>query len=189
MIVSFLLVIIALLAIGEFLLFGALAEAYRDIRQIHRHVGMADETVPVDLGAVLDNSPSELGLHPDLDSAAAATVVYVENRCETCRRIVKSLAGDIPSDVWLTVIADSAEEAFGWLGDAGITAEAPAAHRVMVAPAEEVERHLGALITPLALEIESGRPVRARSLGSVQQFYSMVPAAPTLTTAQKDSVK
>ncbi|HEY7486704.1 MAG TPA: hypothetical protein VH912_19745 [Streptosporangiaceae bacterium] len=182
---SVLFALVALLAIGEFLLFGALAEAYRDIRQIRRHFGMVDQPTPVDLGPLRDAAPSDLGLHPDLDAAVREVVIYVESRCGTCRRIVNSLDGGIPGGMWLVVIAESPAEAFDWLGQSGITPDSPAARRVMVAPADEVERRLGMLVTPLAIEIEHGRLVRAKSLPSVQQFYSLVPTTMTLDPEQK----
>lgn len=67
-------VIVAVLAIGEFLLFGALAEAYRDIAQLREHSGITDNPAPVDLADARDKLPSSLGLHPDLDATARAIV-------------------------------------------------------------------------------------------------------------------
>jgi hypothetical protein len=172
--------IIAVLAIGEFLLFGALTEAYRDIRQIREVSGLLDRPMPVDLGQAQDMPPSSLGLASDLDSAVRAVAVYLDNRCGTCRSILSSVNGGIPEGIWFVVIAESPEKAFAWLGDAGITEDSPAARRVMVTTPDEAERHLGVIATPLAIEIEHGRLTRARIVPSIRQFYALVPATKTL---------
>jgi hypothetical protein len=172
--------IVALLAVGEFLLFGALAEAYRDIKQIREVSGLIDRPMPVDLGQARDKAPSRLGLHPELDSAVHAVAVYLDNRCGTCQSIVSSINGGIPEGIWLVIIAESAEKAFAWLGSAGLNEGSAAARRVIVTSPEEAEQHLGGVATPLAIEIEHGRLVRARIVTSVRQFYGLVPATRTL---------
>lgn len=179
---SILLVIVALLAVGEFLLFGALAESYRDIRQLREYFGMIDKPAPIDLGASRDKIPSHSGMHPELDSAAHAVVVYLESRCGTCRSIVSSLNGGIPNGMWLIIIAESADAAFEWLAEAQIAKDSVSAGRVMVASAQEVEHHLGVRVTPLAIEIENGRLARAKTVPSVRQFYAMVPITLSLAS-------
>lgn len=180
---SVLFVITGLLAVGEFLLFGALAEAYRDIRQLREQTGAIDQPLPVELGSARDEPPSSFGLPPELDGAVRAVVVYVDSRCGTCRTIVSSLNGGIPNGVWLNVIADSSDEAFAWLGEEGFEEGRGAANRVIVASVGHVEQHLGVRVTPLAIEIENGRLARARTIPSVRQFYSMVPTTLTLAPA------
>lgn len=172
--------IVALLAIGEFLLFGALAEAYRDIKQIREYSGLIDRPMPVELGQVQDQPPSLLGLHPGLDSAVQAVAVYLDSRCGTCQSIVRSLSGGLPEAIWLVIIDESAEKAFAWLSSAGLDEGSPAASRVIWTSAEAVERHLGGVATPLAIEIEHGRLARAKIITSVRQFYGLVPATRTL---------
>jgi hypothetical protein len=52
---------------------------------------------------------------------------------------------------------------------------------------DEVERHLGQMVpTPLAIEIENGRLVRAKGVPSVRQFYSLVPTLITLAPAEQE---
>jgi hypothetical protein len=172
--------IIAVLAIGEFLLFGALTEVYRDIRQIREVSGLLDRPMPVELGPAQDMPPSSLGLAADLDSVVRAVAVYLDNRCGTCRSILGSVSGGIPEGIWFVVIAESAEKAYDWLGSAGITEDSAAARRVMVTTPDEVERNLGIIATPLAIEIEHGRLTRARIVPSIRQFYALVPASRAL---------
>lgn len=188
MAISILFVLVALLAIAVFLLFGALAEAYRDIRQLREAAGITDQPMPVDLGRVRDAVPSSLGLHPDLDSAVHAVVVYLENRCGTCRSILSTLDGGIPNGIWLVIVAGSAAEASDWLAETAIEAHTPAGRRVMISSAEEAERNLGVRITPLAIEIENGRLVRARTIPSVRQFYALVPTTFSLNPEKQGAL-
>lgn len=178
---SILFAVIAVLAVGEFLLFGALAEAYRDIRQIREHANVVDKSTPVDLGQAYNQVPSRVGLHPDLDSAARAVVVYVDKRCGTCRMIVSSLNGGVPRGVWLVVIAENTQAAYEWLAEAAISPDSEPGRRVIITTADQVERHLGQGLTPLAIEIENGRLTGARTVPSVRQFYSMVPTLISLS--------
>lgn len=175
MVTSILLVIVAVLAIGEFLLFGALAEAYRSIRQLTEHPAAAGRYVPVDLGDALSKAPSSVGMPADLDSAVSAFVVYLANHCGTCRTIISSLNGGIPPGVWLAIIADSPDEAFAWLRDGDLSKDSPSARRITVVSPATIEEYFGTNITPLAIEIEHGRLVRAKTVGTVKQFYSLVP--------------
>ena len=180
--------IVALLAIGEFLLFGALAEAYRDLKQIREFSGLIDRPLPVELGPAQDEPPSILGLHPDLDSAVQAVTVYLDRRCGTCQSIVRSLNGGIPEGIWLVIIDESVDQAFAWLGDAGLEEGSPGARRVMVTSPEAVEQQLGGVATPLAIEIEHGRLTRAKIITSIRQFYGLVPATRTLAAQVPEGV-
>lgn len=189
MVTSILFAIIAVLAVGEFLLFGALAEAYRDIRQIREHADIIDRASPVELGRAYNQAPSKIGLRAELDSAARAVVVYIDRRCGTCQMIAGSLNGGIPRGVWLAVVAESADEAFEWLAEAAaISPESEPGHRIMAISADEVERHLGQVPTPLAIEIDNGRVVRAKGIPSVRQFYSLIPTVITLAAPVKQEV-
>jgi hypothetical protein len=180
--------IVALLAIGEFLLFGALAEAYRDLKQIREFSGLIDRPMPVELGPMQDQPPSILGLHPGLDSAVQAVAVYLDRRCGTCQSIVRSLNGGIPEGIWLVIIDESVDEAFTWLGDAGLEKGSPVASRVMITSPDAVEQQLGGVATPLAIEIEHGRLTRAKIITSIRQFYGLVPATRTLAAQVPEGV-
>jgi hypothetical protein len=186
--IALLFTIVALLAIGEFLLFGAVAEAYRDIRQMREQSGLIDRPMPVELGPVQDQPPSLIGLNPSLDSVVQAVAVYVDSRCGTCQSIVRSLSGGLPEAIWLVVIDESAEKAFAWLGSSGLDQDSPAASRVIWASAESVERNLGGVATPLAIDIEHGRLARAKIITSVRQFYALVPATRTLVPSVSEGV-
>jgi hypothetical protein len=170
-----LLLMVAVLAIGEFLLFGALAEAYRDVRQLREFSGALDDSMPVDLGEARDTAPSSNGLSTDLDFAVRAVVVFLDSHCGTCKLIVDSLNGGIPKGIWLVAVAESVEAAHDWLAASGIKPSSPAMDRVTVMLPGEVEQKFGIRITPLAIEIENGRLTRARTVPSIRRFYALVP--------------
>jgi hypothetical protein len=98
-------VLVVVLTLSQILLYGALAEAYRDIRQLRLHVGAVDESLPVDLGVVAGGRPSDHGLAAVLDSVTSALVLLVDRRCSTCNLLVEYFAGRVPAGVWLVAIA------------------------------------------------------------------------------------
>lgn len=190
LITSLLLAVVAVLAIGEFLLFGALAEAYRDLRQIREAAGLLDSPMSVDLGRVTGTKPSSCGLDPTLDSAVGAVTVFLDKSCTTCNMILTGLDGHIPAGMWLTVISDSADRAVSWLRDSGIavTTDSLAHQRVMVLSQDQVHRNIGDIVTPLAVEIENGLLTRARTVPSVRQFYALIPTILSLSGTLEQGV-
>jgi hypothetical protein len=115
-------------------------------------------------------------------------VVYLENRCGTCRSILSTLDGGIPNGIWLVIVAGSAAAASDWLAETAIEPHTPAGRRVMITSAEEAEENIGVRITPLAIEIENGRLVRARTIPSVRQFYALVPTTFSLNPEKQGAL-
>lgn len=181
--ISILIAAVAILAIGEFLLFGALAEAYRDIRQIREASGALDTPMPVDLGHLAGRAPSSCHLDPQLDSAVGAVAVFLEKHCNTCNMILRSLTGGIPTGLWLVIISESVDDALIWLRSAGVALgeDGSAPHRLIVLSRQQVESTFGEVVTPLAIEIQNGRLMWARTVPSVRQFYALVPPVLSLS--------
>ncbi len=175
--ISILISAVAILAIGEFLLFGALAEAYRDIRQIREASGLLDTPMPVDLGHLAGRTPSSCGLDSNLDSAVGAVTVFLDKHCNTCNMILRGLNGSIPAGMWLVIISESVDDAVTWLRDSGIALveDGLARHRVTVLSRLQVESSFGEVVTPLAVETQNGRLMWAKTVPSVRQFYALVP--------------
>jgi hypothetical protein len=188
MVVPILLLVVSLLAVGEFLLFGALAEAYRSLRQIRENAGILDDPIAVELGAVQNKLASTCGLAPELDSAARAVVVYLDKRCGTCHMILESLGGGLPRGIWLVLVADSVEEGRSWIAETGLNRRDDLERRVMLMSTEEVENHLGTVLTPLAIDVENGRLTRGRTVPSIRQFYAMVPMTIALSSHSRQEV-
>lgn len=183
--ISILISAVAILAIGEFLLFGALAEAYRDIRQIREASGALDKPMPVDLGHLVGRAPSSCGLDANLDSTVGAVAVFLEKHCNTCNMILRGLNGSVPAGMWLVIISESVDDAVTWLRSVAIALgeDGLAPHRVTVLSRQQVESSFGEVVTPLAVEIQNGRLTWARTVPSVRQFYALVPPVMSLSGA------
>jgi hypothetical protein len=67
-----------------------------------------------------------------------------------------------------------------WLTGAGFEEGILESDHVMAVTAKDIDQHLGITVTPMALEIEHGRLVRAKSIPSVRQFYNAVPTTISL---------
>jgi hypothetical protein len=182
--------LVVVLGVGEFLLFGALAEAYRDIRQIRETEGILDRPTPVDLGSHAGALASSIGLPSHTDDLTEGLALFVDSRCTTCRAIVSSLAGAVPPNVVLTAIAPSQSEARKWLVHSGGFAlpeeDDWTSSRLMIATPEDVQSRLGVLITPLGIAIEHGRLARASTVPSVRAFYKQLSTGIALPNTRPD---
>jgi hypothetical protein len=183
--------LLGILAIGEFLLFGAVAEAFRDIAQLRRETGVIDELHAVDLGEAFDRQPSSFGLDPSLDCASEALVLFVDTRCQTCQLIVRSLNGALPLGTSLILFAESDERGIHWLDSNGFVTDRLCELPVRVATPED-PNPLGVDITPLAVLVQNGKIARALAVPSTRRFYSLVPdphrlnARPTISEVTLD---
>lgn len=179
-----LLACVGLLTIGEFLLFGALAEAYRDIAQLRELSGMTDRLMPADLGEAYAGRPSEYGLDETLDHIHDGLALFVDTRCGTCRAIVESMKGAVPSGVSMMIMARSPEDAIEWLQARGFDLVA-ADGRIRILQDDD-PNPLNVHVTPLAVRIEDGRIARADNIPSVRRFHGLVES---LSSARNDVVK
>ncbi|RDI74895.1 hypothetical protein Gocc_1784 [Gaiella occulta] len=172
---SIVVAIIALLAVGEFLLFGALAETYRDIAQIRSETGVIDQLQPVDLGDGLDGRPSAFGLDPSLDTASKGLALFVDSRCGTCQLIVRSLNGGLPLGTSLILFAETERKGIQWFEDNGFDYEGLSDLPVTIATPGD-PNPLGVDVTPLAVEVVHGKIARAFAVPSIRRFYALIPA-------------
>ena len=95
------LVLVGLLAVGLCILLGAFAELFHQVQQIRAQLGMVDRATPLDLGAKRDALASSVGLPAALDDAGEAMVLFLSNRCTTCRAIAHELDGTVPPGLWI----------------------------------------------------------------------------------------
>ena len=188
MAIALLFTIVALLAIGEFLLFGAVAEAYRDIRQMREQSGLIDRPMPVELGQAQDQPPSLIGLNPSLTrSSRRSRSTWTAAAGPVSRSSAASAAACPRRSGWSSSTSRPRRRSPGWAAP-GCRPGLPAASRVSWASPESVERNLGGVATPLAIDIEHGRLVRAKIITSVRQFYALVPATRTLVPSVPEGV-
>lgn len=151
-----------------FVQFGALVEMFQQLKQVRGYLDLVDTPTPIELGKWAGVIPSSIGLPPALDEVGEALVVFLSNKCETCRIIAQSLAGGaLPQNLWLVVVpvlSDPTEflEEFQLRGD-----------RTLID--QGITDRIGLDITPAALLIQNGRIVEAHTLPSVRQLYASLP--------------
>jgi hypothetical protein len=167
-------VLVVVLTLSQILLYGALAEAYRDIRQLRLHVGAVDDSLPVDLGSVAGGRPSAHALPAALDSVTSGLVLLVDRRCSTCNLLVDYFAGQVPTGVWLVALADDETSGREWLRDAGFAVDACEPAAIAIARPDDIREALGVSVTPLAVTIRHGRLAQADTVPSVRRFLEML---------------
>ncbi|ACU74552.1 hypothetical protein Caci_5694 [Catenulispora acidiphila DSM 44928] len=165
--------IIALLGVVVFLLFGAQIELFRTVEQIRDYAGLIDRPEPVSLGAAVGTAPSDYGLPAYLDSAHRAVVLFLSDKCATCRSIAAALDGALPRGV--VVVIDA-----GPNGTPDLTlAFQLDPERTVVDAGRTIMDALGLNITPLGVVVQDGRLVRASTLPSTRQLYTLIEATNT----------
>jgi hypothetical protein len=165
---------VGLLAALVFVLFGALLELFRDVRQLREAAGILDRPLNVDIGAVTNDSPSKVGLPAALDTAASAIVLFLSDTCATCRVLAASLNEVVPPGLCIVVEARDANSATQFLKTYGLNANA-ADGMVRVDVAREIAGKLGLDTTPVAFRIENGRFVSAATVPSARYLFSILP--------------
>ena len=169
------LVTVGVLAILVFVLFGALLELYRDVRQLRDALGILDRPLTIDIGAVAQAAPSRFGLPPALDTAASATVLFLSDTCATCRVLAAALNAVVPPGLCIVMEARDAKSAEQFLAAFGLHADAPDG-MVCVDGSRDIAKRLGLDITPAAFRVENGRLVSATTVPSARYLFSILPA-------------
>ena len=165
---------IALLALLVAVLFGAQLEVYRDVRQLRDALGILDRPLAVDIGPVAGTQPSALGLPRALDTAASAVVLFISDRCETCRALAAGLGQPLPAGLWVVLEARSAASAADFLNAHGLTGSVPDG-RIVVDVAGEIAARIGLNLTPIGFRLENGLLTGATTVPSSRYLASIVP--------------
>ena len=169
----------ALIAVGAlsllvFVLFSALVELFRDVRQIRDALGILDRPRSVDLGPAAGAAPSAYGLPRQLDDAPSALVLFLSDRCSTCRILAATLGGTLPAGLWVVVEAASCEGAAEFVEMFGMTPRL-ADGRVTLDSGGAIAGRLGLNTTPVAYRIENGVLKDAATVPSVRHLSSIIP--------------
>jgi hypothetical protein len=152
-----------------FLLLGSQVEMYRDIAQLRDHSGLIDRPMAVDIAGAVGARPSSFGLPAPLDAVDAGLVLFLSDKCGTCRSIAASLDGQVPRDLWL--VLDPANP----MKDPELTVGYRLGRdRVTIDRRREISSALGVTITPAALILRDGRIVRASTVPSTRQLQTLL---------------
>lgn len=175
-----LLVVVCLLAVVLFLQIGAQVELFEQVKQIRGYLDMEDKPTPVELGTLEGASPSRFGLPAVLDQAEQAMVLFVSNKCETCRNLASALRGGaVPPSMWVVVVPVTGD------GNEFITEFDLYGERVLLDEGEQIVGSIGLDLTPVALHIADGKLTRAHTVPTVRQMYAAVPVAYKFSLASK----
>ena len=165
----------AVLALLLAALCGALVEMFRDVRQIRDALGILDRPLPVDIGAVAGTRPSAHGLPRALDAAATAIVLFLSDRCDTCRALAAGLAKPLPDDLWIVLEARSPESAASFLSAHGLMPGVAPEERVVVDVAGEIAANVGLNTTPVCFRLQDGVLTHATTVPSSRYLTSILP--------------
>lgn len=163
-------VLVCLLAVGMFLLFGALVEVYRQVDQIRTYLRLIDEEIPIDLGAAAGLPATAIGLPAAVGEEPSTLVLFLSNKCTACRSIARAFNGVIPPSLWVVV-----EPVFDHEADAFIAEHRLGGERLIVDHGGQIAERLRLDVTPSVLFVEGGKLERASSVASSRQLFSMLP--------------
>jgi hypothetical protein len=175
------LIAVGVLSLLVFVLFGALLESLRDVRQIHDALGILDRPLDVDIGAAAGTAPSSHGLPRQLDDAKSALVLFLSDSCATCRILAATLGGALPAGLWIVVEAPSSQAAAEFVEAYGMTPRVED-ERVTVDAAGAIAGRLGLNMTPVAYRIENGVFEDAATVPSIRYLSSVIPSPSEDTT-------
>jgi hypothetical protein len=163
---------VALLSLFVAVLFGALLELYRDVRQLRDVAGILDRPLNVDIGPLIGHAPSEYGLPRALDSNAASLLLFLSERCLTCRIIASSFQSALPSGLWIVAEARDADAAQTFMELTKLVTD----DRVTMDVGGAIAARMGINTSPVGFRIEFGRFVSATTIPSTRYLQSVLPA-------------
>src|SRR5262245_39867249 len=114
------LIAVGALALLIFVLFGALLELFLDVRQLRDVAGILDRPLNIDMGKLTAARPSACGLPQLLDSANSALVLFLSEKCATCRAIAASFDQSLPSNLWIILEAENHRSASAVIESLGL---------------------------------------------------------------------
>ncbi|MFI6458343.1 hypothetical protein ACIBF6_43200 [Streptosporangium amethystogenes] len=177
-----LLIVICLMAVVLFIQIGAQVELFQQVKQIRDYLDMEDKPTPVELGTLEGARPSDFGLPAALDEADRAVVLFLSNKCGSCRDLALALSGGaVPPAMWVVVVPVTGD------GNEFITEFGLHGERVILDEEERIVDGLGLAITPVALHITQGKLTRAHTVPTVRQMYVNAPVPYKYNLAGKSS--
>lgn len=175
-------VAVAILALIVFVLCGVVYELFRDVRQLREAAGILDRPLDVDIGAVAGTRPSRYGLPEALDSIPSGLVLFLSDRCGTCRSIAAGLDRRLPPLLWIVLEARSAESAAGFIRSYEMAAMVSEG-RLIVDVEGAIAARIGLDTTPVGFRLLEGRLVNATTVPSKRYLISVLPKPVALQRA------
>lgn len=176
-------VAVGVLALLVFVLCGVVYELFRDVRQLRDAAGILDRPLNVDLGPVAGTRPSGHGLPEALDSAASALVLFLSDRCGTCRSLAAGLERHLPPGLWVVLEARSSDSAARFMESYELTRMVEDG-RLVVDVAGAIAGRIGLDLTPVGFRVEGGRIVSATTVPSKRYLFSILPKPIRLRRAE-----
>jgi hypothetical protein len=167
------LIAVGVLSLLVFVLFGALLEALRDVRQIRDALGILDRPLSIDIGAAAGTAPSSHGLSRRLDDAKSALVLFLSDKCGTCRILAGAVGSAMPMGLWIIVEAASGKAATDFVEAYGMTPGFEG-ERVTVDSGGAIAGRLGLHTTPVAYRVKNGVFTDAVTVPSIRQLSSLI---------------
>ena len=159
-------------------LFGALVELFRDVRQMRDALGILDRPLNVDLGHVAGTRPSSHGLPRELDARHSAIVLFVSERCETCRALMAGLTRPLPNGLWVVIEARDAASATRFAEACELSDE-----RITIDVEGAIAQSIGLDTSPVGFRVEQGVLTSATTVPSSRYLTSILPEAVQLRHA------
>jgi hypothetical protein len=168
------LIAVGILALLVFVLFTFLVELFRDVRQVRDALGILDRPLPVDIRPVAGTPPSRYGLPGQLDDEPFALLLFLTDKCVTCRVLASALGGTLPAGLWIVLEAATGQAAEEFREKFAL-APGPGEERVFVDPEGAVAGRMGLKMTPVGYRIVNGVFTEATSVPSVRYLASILP--------------
>jgi hypothetical protein len=173
---------VAILAVIVFVLCGVVYELFRDVRQLRDAAGILDRPLDVDIGAVAGTRPSSHGLPEALDSVTSGLVLFLSERCGTCRSIAAGLDRKLPPLLWIVLEAQSAEAAAGFITSYDMASMVQDG-KLIVDVDGTIAARIGLDTTPVGFRLRDGRVVGATTVPSKRYLISILPKPVALRRA------
>ncbi|MFO0960012.1 MAG: hypothetical protein U0800_21690 [Isosphaeraceae bacterium] len=165
---------VGILAVLVFLLLGVVAELFRDVRQMRDALGILDRPQPVAIGDAAGAPPSRFGLPAELDDEPSALVMFLSDRCATCRVLAATMGGALPAGLWIVVEAASERSAADFVRDYRLE-HAAGEGRVIIDREGSIAARLELTLSPVAYRVEEGVFRDAATVPSVRYLVSILP--------------
>jgi hypothetical protein len=178
-VVAPMMIAVAILALIVFVLCGVVYELFRDVRQLRDAAGILDRPLDVDIGAVCGTRPSSYGFPEALDSTPSALILFLSDRCGTCRSIAASLDRQLPPMLWIVLEARSAESAASFISSHEM-ASMSSDGTLIVDVGGTIAARIGLDATPVGFRLQDGRLVNATTVPSMRYLKSILPKPITL---------